>query len=150
MNHLPLWAGIWLFEGRSNFYTTRSESNIIWTLVLTFDSLFVRNVLRKKSCIGVANSVLCIETIKRKAYLKLSIVFAAGDSILPYGRIGVVLRVIVEEDEGRNRFSLVGRPLPQTSRRLVALHVHLQRMFLILYNNGTSHEQTNPEQTDTT
>ena len=48
-----------------------------------------------------------------------------GDDKFPELLFRVVVKVIIEEEEGRERLPVVGRPLVKTPRSFVAMHVHL-------------------------
>ena len=48
-----------------------------------------------------------------------------GDNEFPELLFWVVVKVVVEEEEGGQRLPVVGRPLVEASRAFVAVHVHL-------------------------
>ena len=58
-----------------------------------------------------------------------------GDNEFPELLFWVVVEVVVEEEEGRQRLPVVGRPLVEASRAFVAVHVHLAAKMVWIFKN---------------
>ncbi len=62
---------------------------------------------------------------RNPSYFELAVVVAAGDGIFPELNVRLVDGVVVQEEETGDGATLMGRPLVQTPRHLLPLHIYL-------------------------